>query len=344
MNKLAKGALLSMALSVGLALSSPVLSGQSQKEFFSGKQVQLIIGAGAGGGGDQYGRFLARYIGQHIPGRPTIVVVNMPGAGGMRAANYLQNVAPRDGTELTIMATGVPLSQAFGDSSVKFDLSEFNWIGNMSQSPNVIITSNATQVKTMKDAEEKEVAIGSTSPLSTSSMTALIADSVLSTKFKVVNGYNSGAAIDLAMEHGEVGGRAGVTWAELKAERPYWIAGNSINILAQMGLKRISELNKVPLLTEFATNSEGHAMLAFVSNLSVVARAVAIGPGVPEDRVAVLRHAFDETMHDPAVLAEAEKEHLDITPLSGEETSEVIGGIVHAKGSVIARMKALLND
>ena len=280
---------------------------QTPEEFYKGKQIKLIVGTDVGGGADTYGRFLARYIAQYIPGQPNVIVENMSGAGGIRAANYLQNIGPQDGSEFSIIIVGLPLSQVLGGVGVKFDLTKFNWIGNMSQSPNVVIAWHTTQVRTMDDAREKELALGATSPLDTSSMTALFANSVLGTKFRVVKGYNSGAAIDLAIERGEIGGRANITWAQLKAERPYWIENKLINVLAQTGLERIPELSQVPRLVEFAKNDDDRDLLAFLSNLGVAARAVAFGPGVPADRTAALRHAFDAAMKDPAVLAEGKR-------------------------------------
>jgi tripartite-type tricarboxylate transporter receptor subunit TctC len=344
MNNPRKGGLFAVTLSLyaSLAASAPAAPGQTPENFYRGKQISLIVGTDPGGGADLYGRFLARYIGEYIPGKPTVVVLNMVGAGGMRAANYLQNVGPQDGSELTIATTGLPLAQAFGDSSVKFDLSKFHWIGNMSQSPNVMITWSTTQVKTMNDARQKEIVVGSTSPLSTDSMASLVANSVLGTRFRVVNGYSSGGTINLAMEHGEIGGRAGITWAEVKSQKPYWIANHSINILAQMGTTRNAELSDIPLLTEFARNDDDRDVLAFISDISVVARAIAVGPRVPPDRVAVLRHAFDAAMRDPAVLAEGKREHLDISPTNADETSAVIDSLVEAKHSVIDRVKTLI--
>jgi tripartite-type tricarboxylate transporter receptor subunit TctC len=318
------------------------VAAQTGADFYRGKQIRLIVGGDPGGGADIYGRFLARWIGRFIPGFPSVVVVNDAGAGGMRAANDMTHFGAHDGTEMGITVTGLPLAQAFGQTGVKFDLAKFKWIGDMSQSPNVIIAWSATGVKTIDEARHKELVVGSTSPLSTDGIAPLVANSVIGTRFRVVNGYAGGGAINLAIEHGEVGGRAGITWAELKSQKPYWIVNKSIDVLAQMGMHRIAELPDVPLLVDFAKNEDDRDVLAFVSDVSVVARPVGMPPGVPPERVALLRRAFDAAMRDPAVLADASKERLDISPLNGDETASIIVGVADAKKNVVARVAAAI--
>lgn len=311
----------------------------SAEDFYAGRQIKLVVGAGAGGGSDLYCRFLVRHFSEHIPGHPTIVVVNMAGANSINAANYMNNRAPGDGTEILNVSPSLPMDQAFGNKNMRFDLAEFHWIGNMSQSANVLVTWNKTPIKTIADAKRQTVTIGSTDATSISSRTPIALNNLLGTKFKVVNGYESGGAIDLALERGEVDGRASITWASLKSSHPEWLRDKKINVLVQMGVARDLDLPDVPLLSELVTKADDVAVAKFLEDISVVTRTVAAGPKVPADRVAILRKAFMETLQDPKVLAEAQKARLDISPMDGETLQTLVTNMVHANPGVIESLK-----
>ena len=200
------------------ALAAMSHGAHAQTDFYAGKQIKMIVGTAPGGGYDIYGRLLARHIGRHIPGRPTVVVVNMPGAASLTAANYLANIAPRDGTEMLMVVQSLPLMQVAGSDKARFDLEKFSWIGNMSDSANTVLAWKTAGVKTLDDARRLELIMGSTTASSLGGIYPAIMNKALGTKFRIIHGYESGDAIDLAMERGEVNARV-VSWSALKAYR-----------------------------------------------------------------------------------------------------------------------------
>ena len=227
----------------------------AQTDFYAGKQVKMIVGTGPGGGYDIYGRLLARHIGKHIPGKPNVVVVNMPGAASLTAANYLANIAPRDGTEMLMVVQSLPLLQVAGSDKARFDLAQFSWLGNMSDAANTVLAWHTAGVKSLDDARRIELIMGSTTASSLGGIYPAIMNKALGTKFRIIHGYESGDAIDLALERGEVTARAGISWAALKAYRANWLRDGLVRIFAQVGLRRESDL-EAPLLTELAANDE----------------------------------------------------------------------------------------
>lgn len=313
-------------------------------DFYAGRQIKLVMGVSAGGGNDLYGRFLARYLAQYIPGRPVILIVNMPGAESLTAANYMATIAPRDGTEILGIVQALPMVQAMGHNNIRFDLATFNWLGNMSESANVFVSWYLSPVKTIEDAKRLPLTVGSTTPGSLSGFMPQMLNTLIGTKFRVVNGYQSGSAIHLAMERGEVDGRGSVTWASLKGEKPDWVRDGKFNVLVQVGLVPDADLPKVPMLGDLVTSPSDRAVAEFLSNLSAVSRAYALGPDIPPERLAILRHAFDEAMADPDAIAEAKRVQLDISPTSGEQLQGIVTSMVHAPPNVIGLLKASLKS
>jgi hypothetical protein len=267
--------------------------------FYAGKQIKLIVGTGPGGGYDIYGRLLARHMGRHIPGAPNILIVNMPGAASLTAANYLGNVAPRDGTEMLMVVQSLPLQQVAGNAKARFDLARYNWIGNMSDAANTVLSWGTSGVANFNDARSKELVMGSTTPASLGGIYPAIMNRVLGTKFKIIHGYESGDAIDLALERGEVTGRAGISWSALKAYRANWLREKQINIFAQVGLRRASDLD-APLLVDLATNDADRDILRFYSSLNAVG-----------------------------------KQGLELSALPGEGVQEIVTRMVRAKADLV---------
>jgi tripartite-type tricarboxylate transporter receptor subunit TctC len=218
-----------------LAGSAAPASAQTIADFYKGKRVNLVIGYGTGGGYDFYARLLARFIGDHIPGKPTIVAQNMPGAGSRGAANWLYNVAPKDGTAIAMIGQATPLDQALGQPGIQFDVRRFNWIGNMVVVNNLLFVSAKTGVATIAEARKTPLAIGSTGASSPSVLYPQVSNNLLGTKFKIVSGYPGGGDINLAVERGEVDGRGSDSWASLKANNPDWLRERKVNILFQVG-------------------------------------------------------------------------------------------------------------
>ena len=331
-----------LALLAGLT-ASPALAQQSVEDFYKGKSIDLYIGFTVGGGYDLYARLVGRYLGEHLPGKPKVVPKNMTGAGSRIAANYVYSVAPKDGTALATADQSIPLEQATGESGITFDSSKFNWIGNPIVDNNVVVTWHTSPVKTIENAKRQEIAIGATG-FNTSSQYPQVLNSMVGTKFKIILGYPGGNEINLAMENGEVGGRGSNSWASWKASRPDWVRDKKMNILVQIGLTKNPELSSVPLLVDLATNDEDRAAMRLVSAPPVVGRPIFTSPGVPVERVAALRKAFDETMKDPAFIAEAQKLNLDLNPIGGEELQKVVSDIVNTPPAATKRLAAVLAE
>ena len=306
---------------------------------FLNKGFKIVVGAGAGGGNDLYARLLAKHLPDYLPKRPAVTVVNMPGASSIAAANYINRRAPRDGTEMLAIVQSLPLVQAFGQANIDFDLAKFQWIGNMTDSPVVYATWHTSPVVDVEAAKRVESIFGSTTQNSLFSMMPLVMNRVLGTRFKVINGYPSGSAINLAIEAGEVGGVGGTTWASLAANKPSWVSEKKLNVIAQAGLRKAPDLPDTPLLTDLASTEAERAVLNFYSGVVAFARAFAFGPDVRSDRVALFRHAFDRMVAEPQFIAEAEKMGMDISPTSGETLQLIIAGMVYADPALLAQAK-----
>ena len=292
----------------------------------------MIVGAPVGGGYDLYSRLLARHIAKHIPGLPPVVVINMPGSASVNAANYLANVAPQDGTEMLMVVQTLPMAQLTRGIGARFDLARFQWLGSMSDDANVFIAWHTAGVKSIRDVQEREFVVGHAS---IGGMYPAIMNKFMGTKFKIVLGYKSGESIDLAMERREIDGRAGASWSSLKAVRGHRLRDKEIDVFLQIGLRKEPDLIDVPLLVDLARNDTERKVLQFYSSLTTVARAIAVGPGVPLGRVTLLRRAFDAAMRDPALLAEAERQSIDIRPVTGERLQELVRQMVHTDPAIL---------
>jgi tripartite-type tricarboxylate transporter receptor subunit TctC len=312
-------------------------------DFYRGKQLSLVIGTSAGNDYDYRGRLIARHMGRHIPGEPSIVPRNMPGAGGINAANWLASIAPRDGTTLHMIMTNMMGAQAVGTHGVQFDTRKFRWIGNTTSSPNVTNSWYTTGVTDIEQVKTREFILGA--PAGTAGVTYGTAmNALVGTKFKIVTGYPGGNEVNLAMERGEVEGRGSNSWASWKSTKPEWLKEKKIIMLVQIGLKRNPELPDVPLLLELVSNDMDRKLMTFLSAETAISRALVTTPDVPPERIEALRRAFDATMKDPQFLAEAEKAKMDIGPMTGEESQKIADSIVNTPPEVIARAKVVLGD
>jgi len=329
------------ALAAVLTVGATGAAAQSNDvaEFYRGKTVRLIIGYGTGGGYDVYGKFFARYLGEHIPGKPTVIAQNMPGAGSRSAANWLYKVAPKDGSVLAVLGQATPADQALGQPGVQFDARQFNWIGNMVDVNNIMMTWAESGVRTIDDAKKKAIAIGASGASSPSVIYPTVANNLFGTQFKIVSGYPGGGDINIALERREVDGRGSDSWASLKSNNPSWIKDKKVNILFQVGSHREKDLPDPPLLTDLAQNDEQRQILEVVSGDAAVGRPILTAPEVPAERVAALRKAFDDTMRDPAFLAAAQKAGLHFNPVGGEELQKIVIRIVSPSPTVIEKVK-----
>jgi tripartite-type tricarboxylate transporter receptor subunit TctC len=342
------GILSAVALAGFMTLSvSHVVRSEVVIEDFAGKQISLFIGTTAGGGYDLYARTLARHIARHIPGHPSIIAKNMPGAGGLALANYLYNRAPSDGSEFATVQNGLPFEKLFQTLSEEgknalFDATKFGWIGSMMQTVFVTVTWHVSDVKTLQDATMKEAVLGASATSSDSYVLAMLSNNLLGTKFKVVHGYAGAAEVDLAVENGEVQGEAGKDWTTLMSTRPQWISEKKINILLQMGLKAHPDLAGVPMAIELARTPEDRQIMEIVFAKFGMSRPFLAPPGVDPQRLKMLRHAFDATMNDPAFRAEAEKLGMAVDPVIGENVQLLVSRIMGTPADLARRAREVL--
>jgi tripartite-type tricarboxylate transporter receptor subunit TctC len=335
-------------LSLSLLVALPVWEGTARadaiEDFYKGRQVKLVIGSNTGGAYDIYGRLLAAHLGRHIPGRPTIVPSNMPGASGIQSATYLHQIAPRDGSVIGLFNQSMGQRQMLEPDAVRFDTTTFNWLGAMTTTTNVFITWHASRVQTLDDAKAKTVVMGALSSDGGNSIYPQLLNAFLGTRFKVVLGYQGGNTIQLAMERGEVDGRAAVIWSGLKAGWPQWIAERKVNVIVQIGLNKEPDLPDVPLLIDLAKTPIEQAIFRFVSSDSAMGFPILGPPGIPADRIAALRQAFLSTLSDPDLLADAEKRGLPIRAVPGDDVQKIVDMLIATPKDVIGTLKRAIDD
>ena len=324
-----------------VAWPGAALSQQSVEDFYRGKKIDLIIGYSSGGTYDLYARLVARYLGHYIPGKPLIVPRNMPGAGSRAAANWVYNIAPKDGTVLATADQSLSLQQAVGDKRISFDTTKFTYIGNPNVENNTTAAWHASGIKTIDDAKKREVTAGATGG-STSSQYPKAMNALIGTKFKIILGYPGGNDVNLALERGEVDVRGSNSWTSWKATRPDWIAEKKINILVQIGLTKAPDLPGVPLLMELGKNDEDRKLLRLLSASTHIGRPIFTSPGVPAERIAALRKAFDTMVRDPAFLEEAKREKFDIEPTTGQAMQDVINEMMSAPEGQKERLRKII--
>ena len=337
-----KKSLLCATLLTSVLTDTQAAKADAISDFYHGKTMQMIIATSPGGDYDTRGRLLARHMNRLIPGEPTIVPQNMPGGVGIAAANHMAAAAPRDGTVLHMLMQNMPAHQAIGGQGVKFDTRKLIFVGNTTDTPNVINSWHTTGITKIEQVKTQELIVGAAGTATPAAYYPAALNAMAGTKFKIVAGYPGGNDVNLAMEKGEVGGRGSNSWASWKSLNPKWIAEGKVHILVQIGLQRAKDLPDVPLLFELATNEVDREVLRFISADTAISRSAVTTPDVPPERVKALRKAFMDTMKDPQFLGEANKMGLDISPLSGEESQAVADKIVAARPEVIERAKLIL--
>jgi tripartite-type tricarboxylate transporter receptor subunit TctC len=314
-------------------------------DFYAGKQIKIAIGLGAGSTYDAYARTLARHMGRHIPGKPDFLNVNMPGAGSLKAYNYIYTVAKKDGTEFGTGHRFVPIMPLFGIKGTQFDGTKFGYIGSANREVGVTIAWHTSPVKTFDDLKKHELIIGTTGAGAQLTNFTSVLKTALGAKLKVVYGYKTTREIDLAVERGEIQGRAGVSYNSIKNATPEWLSQKKISILNQMGLSKHPELPNVPNILDLMTAKLDREAIELLLAPSEMGRPFVTPPGIAADRLAALRAAFDQTMKDKAFLADAEKQKMEINPMTGAEVETLIRRIyATASPEVVARAKALTAD
>jgi tripartite-type tricarboxylate transporter receptor subunit TctC len=307
------------------AISAPMSVNMSAKadpiaDFYKGKQVTFYVGLSAGGGYDTNARLVARHIGKHIPGNPNIIVRNMPGGGGLVMTNFVNGVAPKDGTNIGAPQRGVPFEPLFtANSHAKFDPLKLNWIGSTNSDTSLAVVNAGKGIKTWEDLRKREVVVAGTGVGTESVVVPYILRNLMGFKYRVIAGYPGGSQMDLAMLRGEVDGRGTYSWTSLKPKYDRLVKSGKIVMLYQQGLKKHPELKDVPLIQDLTDNQETKRLLRLQFTAFELGRPLFVAPEVPAARVRALRDAFNATMKDPALLADAKKQKQEINPMTGEE-------------------------
>jgi len=309
---------------------------------WKGKQIQMYVGSAPGGGYDAFARTIAPHMSHHLPGQPTIVIQNMPGAGSLVLANHLYNVAPKDGTAIGALNPQVATEPLVRPDRVKFDPRRMNWIGSALRETHVAVAWHESPIKTFDDLFSQELIVAGSGG-STDTFPNFL-NSLLHTKFKVVSGYKGTKDGMLAMERGEVTGNGGITWASLKATQASWLRDGKVRVILQYGLSKHPELPNVPWIYDYAKSADDKAAMNLVFARQEFGRPYTAPPDVPAPVVAVLRKAFDETMKDKAFLADAQKRRLDLDPIGGEDIQKLVDDLYAAPPAVIARVKVILEQ
>jgi tripartite-type tricarboxylate transporter receptor subunit TctC len=320
----------------GLAIPA---SAQTHEQFYAGKTIDFVIGYPPGGSNDTLGRLVARHLGKHIPGNPTLVPKNQPGAGSFLAVNTVFNVSPKDGTVIAIGAPTIALDEKLGTQGVRFKTAELNWIGRLDSLVNIVFMWKTSPVKTFADAQKIQATLSGTGVGSTVSIYPTVMNNVLGTRFKLIMGYKGSSDAMLAVERGEVEGHS-TSWTALKVAHPDWLRDGSVTILAQFALKRHADLPDISTAVDLARNDEERAILRAVMNATEVGTAFFTTPGVPADRLTVLRRAFDATIADPELRADAEKINVGVSPMAGEELQTLVAEVSKLPPALLDKVRA----
>jgi tripartite-type tricarboxylate transporter receptor subunit TctC len=312
---------------------------QPIEQFYKGKTVIMVVPYDTGGGYDFYGRMVARHVGKHIPGQPTVITQNMPGAGSIKATNYIYSRAPKDGTVLGIPAQVVALNEALGIEGIQYKAAGFTWIGRVTSNVDVSLTWHASKAKTIQDVMTLETMVAGTGPGSSGTIYPQVMNTVTGTKFKIINGYKSASEMLLAMERGETDG-AYTSLNTLQTSKQDWLEDKKVNILVQYTTERHPALSAVPTMIELGKTPEDKQVLALFASGAVIGRSILSTPDVPQDRTEALRKAFDSMLKDQAFLDEVEKTKAEFDPMSGAELQKVVTELSAIPLAVVEKARA----
>ena len=327
-------------LALSLAALAPIKAYAA--DYFAGKQITFIIGTAPGGGFDIYGRTVARHLPKHIPGTPVIIVQNMNGASSMRAAGFIYNIAPKDGTAIGAISPGAVVGPLLeGKADALYDPTQFNFLATANNSARVCATFGTSKTKTFADALKQETIIGSVAEGGSTRDYAYLHKNTSNAKFRIIAGYKGTPDVLLAMERGEVDGICGLDWSSLRAQKGDYIRDGKLNILVQTGLEHNEELTKmgVPQIWKFFDNEEDRAVAELVIAQQLFGRPYIAPPGVPDAIVAILRAAFLAALNDPALIADAERSQIDLAPAGGERVQEGVRKIYAAPANIVERAR-----
>ncbi len=331
---------LALALAAPLLLAAPAAA-DSVADFYKGKTVSIMMGTSPGGSYDLYGRTIAEHISRHIPGNPTVIVEHMPGAGGVIVGNHIYNTAPQDGTKI-LLSHAIPLSEKLTPTGVRFESAKLQWLGAYDAIAQMLTVWHTAPVQSIEDLKTKDMVVGSFARSHLTYQWASLLKDAIGAKYKIITGLRSGNDNNLAMERGEIHAWT-ASWENLNGTRPHWLPEKKVKLLVQFTLERELYLRDVPTLMELAP-PEKKDVAEFVISGAPFARAMAVGPGVPAERVAALRKAFEDLMKDQAFLAEAEKRKLAIGPRTAAQVHALVKKLDSASPELIARVKQAIGQ
>jgi tripartite-type tricarboxylate transporter receptor subunit TctC len=331
---------LGAALTVGGALLAPC-SAALADGFYRGKTLEIIVASGVGDSYDALSRLVGRHIGRHLPGSPAVIVQNMPGAGGILAANQLYNLAPRDGTVIAMLDQSVDETQLFKVPGLKADVTKMNWIGRIISNNAALIAWHTAAVQKIADAYGKELVVSSSG--SSSRLRWTILKELLGVKFKLITGYKSSIEGLMAMERGEADA-VSMPWSVFRVTHADLLRDGKVNVLLQTGLERAPDLPDVPRVVDLARDDEQRQILELLLQSEKIGRSLTAPPGLPADRIAELRAAFAATMKDPAFVADAERLRVSLAPLPGDELQAIIEKSIAYSPAVVAKANALIHS
>jgi tripartite-type tricarboxylate transporter receptor subunit TctC len=326
-----------------VALTMVTFSPAAADDFYAGKRITITHFGGAGNAYDAYSRLLARYLGRYIPGNPSFVVVSQPGAGGLTQVNYAARVAPQDGTLISMISDGMVMYEASGRPGLHESLGKFKWLAALSRSNQVTITWYLSKIRTLEDAKKRDVRLGGSGVAAMSSVLPQLYNSLVGTRFVTVQGYKGAPDQNLALERGELDGRGAASWTSYKNMMSQEIADGKVHVMVQVGMDKEPDLPNVPRLIELAGNDPTNvAVTTFVTKALTLTRTVVAPPGVPDDRVAILRNALGEVVKNESFLAEAHKLVLDIGFREGKEVQALVAEVLASPKDVVDRMKVMM--
>jgi tripartite-type tricarboxylate transporter receptor subunit TctC len=328
-----------------LAAITTRVGAQDTSAFFAGKAVRIVVGFSAGGGYDIYARELGRYLGRHIPGRPSVVVQNMAGAGSLKAVNFLFNAAPRDGTVLATFSRGIVFEPLIGRlDGAQFEAPKFNWIGSISDEVSVCAINASRGIATWQDMLTAKTLIGASGTGADSDAFPIVLRNLFHLPMRIVTGYPGGADLNLAMERGEIDGRCGWSWTSIVSRNREWLADKRIRITLQIALAKHEDLPDVPLITDLVSDPRPNAAVKLIVSRQSIARPFAAPPETPPERIEILRQAFDATMRDPDFLAEMRSQALEVRPLGGAAVQRLVRDIYASPPDVVKLARDILVD
>ncbi len=317
---------------------------QDVASFYRGKQIRFIVGSAPGGTYDLVARAVARHMGAHIPGNPSIIVQNQPTASGVVMTNQLYALGPKDGTVIGVPLNGIPAEPLLKPNAAHYDAGKLIWLGSTTREPYVAYVWHTAPVQSLSQLLTTSLIVGGTTPGSTMVDFPQLTNAILGTKFKIVPGYGSTPLMNEAMERGETQGVAALGWEAVKAQLAHFLADKDVKVIAQFGLQRSAVLPDVPLVIDLAKSPADRQALAMLFSRTDIGRPFFLPPDVPADRVEALRRAFDATMKDEGFLADAKKLGLDLDPLTGEQVQKLVADLANTPPAVVARVRAALNE